>query len=372
MGSFEHYMNVNGRMLRLGYTTGTCAVLASKGAVYALLSGKAPDIISVMTPKGIRVDVESAECFIDGDAAVCAVRKDAGDDKDATDGILIYARVERQEKKDVVITGGEGIGLVTKPGLDQKVGEAAINSVPRREIREAVLSVMDELLYEGGMKITISAPGGEEIAKKTFNPKLGIEGGISIIGTSGIVEPMSLAAFSDAMRLQIRQETALGNRELIFVPGNYGLDHLCREGIDKSGRPVVVISNFIGDAIDEAVSCKATRLLIVGHAGKLVKCAAGIMNTHSSVADGRAEVFAAHAALCGSGEETVRRIFASLTSDECIEILKSEGMLEAVMTSIMKAIYERLSDRAGSKMKLGVIMFSNVYGTLGRIGDTDI
>lgn len=365
-------MNVNGRMLRLGYTTGTCAVLAAKGAAMALFSGSVPERIRVMTPKGIPVETVPSKCYMDGDAAVCAVKKDAGDDKDATDGILIYAKVERIPDRDIVIRGGEGIGVVTKPGLDQPVGEPAINSGPRSQIREAVLSVMDELSIDEGIRIIISAPEGVEIAQRTFNPKLGIEGGISIIGTSGIVEPMSLSAFSDAMRLSIRQEAAMGNKELIFVPGNYGMDYLRREGLDKSPRPVVMISNFFGDALDEASACGISGLLIVGHAGKLVKCAAGIMNTHSSMADGRAEVFASHAALAGGDKDMIGRLMSSLTSDECIEILKEAGLLKEVMDSILEKAYRHLSDRAGKDIRLGVIMFSNVHGTLGSIGEVNI
>lgn len=372
MGSFEHYKNVNGKSLRLGYTTGTCAVLAAKGAAYALLSGTLPDRIRVMTPKGIEVEVLPFECFFEDGCAVCGVKKDAGDDVDMTDGLVIYAAVERIPSKEVLIEGGEGIGTVTKPGLDQRVGEAAINSVPRQKIREVLLSAADDFSYSGGFKVTVSAPGGEEIAKKTFNPRLGIKGGISIIGTSGIVEPMSLSAFADAVRLEIRQEAAQGQKRMIFVFGNYGMDHLRREGLDGKGIPVVMISNFVGDAIDEAVSCGVRHLVIAGHAGKLVKCAAGIMNTHSSVADGRREVFVTHAALCGASAETAGKLYGAVTSDESIRILKEEGIFVETMDLIMKSVYERLCERAGGDMKLGVIMFSNQYGTLGRIGEVEI
>ena len=372
MGSFEHYKNVNGKKLRLGYTTGTCAVLAAKGAAYALLSGMVPNRIRVMTPKGIEVEVEPAECFFKGGCAVCGVKKDAGDDVDVTDGLIIYASVERIASKEILIEGGVGIGTVTKPGLDQKVGQAAINSVPRQQIKEVMLSVADEFSFQEGFKVVISAPGGEEISAKTFNPKLGITGGISIIGTGGIVEPMSLSAFSDAMRLEIRQKAAMGCKKMIFVPGNYGRDYLKREGLEKEGVPVVMISNFMGDALDEAVSCGVLHTVIAGHAGKLVKCAAGIMNTHSSMADGRAEVFVTHAALCGASLEILHSLFDSVTSDECVRILKEAGLLKETMASVMKSVYERLCARAGKDMKLGVIMFSNEYGTLGRMGEFDL
>ncbi len=369
MASFEHYINVNKRKLRLGFTTGTCAVLAAKGAVYALLAKNAPKKLSVMTPKGIAVELEPEECCVRDNEGFCSVKKDGGDDRDATDGLLICANAARIPQKEVIIKGGEGIGIITKAGLDRPVGDAAINSVPRREISRAVYTIMDEYGISGGFIITISAPEGKEAAKKTFNEKLGVVGGISIIGTSGIVEPMSLSAYSDAMRLQIRQAAAEGEKDFIFVLGNYGLDYLKKEGYDRDSRPVIMISNFIGDAIDEAVLCKAESLLIIGHAGKLVKTAAGIMNTHSSLADGRAEVFAAHAALCGADKHTVQRLMDAATADACIEILRDEGIDAETLSSIIKAVYSRISERAGEGIRTGIIMFSEKYGELGKIGD---
>ncbi len=372
MTAFEHYINVKGRKLRLGYTTGTCAVLAAKGAVYALLKGSCPSSLSVMTPKGIPVESEPYEAFAEADRGVCGIKKDGGDDRDVTDGLIIYALAVRIRDKDVVIKGGKGIGKVTKPGLDRPVGDAAINSVPRREIRSNVLKIMEEEGYDGGIEITIYAPKGEEAAKKTFNEKLGVVGGISIIGSSGIVEPMSLKAYSDAVRLEIRQKAALGHRKLIFVLGNYGLDHLKDEGIGDGNIPVIVISNFIGDAIDEAAADGIEGILIVGHAGKLVKTAAGIMDTHSSNADGRVEVFAAHAALMGGDKELIKKIMESVTTDACIELIKEAGIYDETMQSIINAAYRRISERAGSGIKAGIIMFSEKYGRLGKAGEIDL
>ena len=192
--AFEHYVQSGGKRLRCGFTTGTCAALAAAGAARLLLTGKAPETVSLVTPKGISVEVPLEQCAWTESRAVCAVRKDAGDDIDVTDGLLIFAAVEFSREPGIAIDGGEGVGRVTKPGLDQPVGAAAINHVPRQMIRAALEDVCGALCCQRGLRVTISVPGGAEIAAKTFNPNLGIVGGISILGTSGIVEPMSMQA----------------------------------------------------------------------------------------------------------------------------------------------------------------------------------
>ena len=223
--AFEHYVRSGAKRLRCGYTTGTCAALAASGAAELLLTGSAPGTVGLRTPKGLFVEVEPDRCETDGTAAVCAVKKDAGDDPDVTDGLLVCARVERTAS-GIEIDGGVGVGRVTKPGLDQPVGAAAINRVPREMIRAALEHVCAETGYGGGLNVTIFVPEGEAAAEKTFNPMLGITGGISILGTSGIVEPMSQQAIVDTVAIQIRQAAATGSKRLILAPGNYGLDFL--------------------------------------------------------------------------------------------------------------------------------------------------
>ncbi|MBO5556184.1 MAG: cobalamin biosynthesis protein CbiD, partial [Oscillospiraceae bacterium] len=304
-------------------------------------------------------------CRRDGDRASCAVRKDAGDDPDVTDGLLIFATVEKTEQ-GIAIDGGAGIGRVTKPGLDQPVGAAAINSVPRRMIDEAVTAVCEDLGYEGGLRVVISAPGGEEIAHKTFNPMLGIQGGISILGTSGIVEPMSEQAIVDTLALEIRQARAQGARRLILTPGNYGRDYLARELGALEAFPVVKCSNFVGEAIDLCALEGLQEVLLVGHVGKLVKLAGGVMNTHSHVADCRRELFCAHAALCGGSRELCRALMAQVTSDGCLQLLEEAGLREAVMDSLLPEIQAVLHRRAGDKLRIGALLFSNEFGSLGQ------
>ena len=362
--SFEHSIRSGSRQLRCGYTTGTCAALAASGAAELLLGGVLPESMGLLTPKGWRVETELLDGSLTGETARCAVKKDAGDDPDVTDGMLVYASVTRT-RQGISIDGGEGVGRVTKPGLDQPVGAAAINSVPRRMITAAVEAVCAAHSYAGGLAITISIPGGEERAKQTFNPQLGIEGGLSVLGTSGIVEPMSEQALLDTIALAVRQAAASGADRLLLTPGNYGADYLKDRLPELETLPAVKFSNFLGDAIDLAVSEGFSRALIVGHIGKLVKLAGGIMNTHSRVADCRMELFCAHAALCGADTALCRALMEQVSSDGCLALLEGAGLREPVMESLLAAMQRHLDRRSGGQIRLGVLCFSNEYGFLG-------
>lgn len=364
--SFDHYIQSGGRRLRCGYTTGTCAALAAQGAARLLLTGQAPERVSLRTPKGWVVEVPVEAPRLEGGTAFCSVTKDGGDDIDATHGLLITAAVTRQPGEEITLRGGEGVGRVTKPGLDQPVGEWAINSVPRRMIYEAVDSVRQALDEPGGLLVTISVPGGREAARKTFNPHLGVEGGISILGTSGIVEPMSVQALVDTMALELRQAAAGGACRLVLTPGNYGMDFLKSGTLDLPGQvPVVRCSNFVGEALDSARLEGFHEILLVGHIGKFVKLAGGIFNTHSRWADGRTEIFCAHAALCGADRETSQALMDSATADRCLEILAEKQLREPVLASLLSAIQRHLDRRAGEDLQTGAVLFSNQYGLLG-------
>jgi cobalt-precorrin-5B (C1)-methyltransferase len=362
---FEHYIQKGSRMLRLGFTTGTCAALAAKAAAETLLSGEAAGIVGLTTPKRLTVQVpveetERGDCFV-----CCSVCKDAGDDPDITNGVLVYAKVSKTDRPGIEIDGGDGIGRVTRPGLDQPVGAAAINSVPRRMITDAVQSVCDSLFYEGGLSVVISIPEGARLAARTFNPKLGIEGGLSILGTSGIVEPMSTQALIDTIGLEFRALAAAGHRSVVLTPGNYGKQFLATHPFLEAA-PTIKCSNYIGDALDFAVFCEFSRILLVGHLGKLVKLAGGIMNTHSSSADCRMEILTAHAALAGADRVTAAALMDAVSNDACVEILDRCGLREAVMSSLLSKIQEQLSRRVGDQAAIGAVIFSNQYGLLGR------
>lgn len=360
---FEHYIRKDGRNLRLGYTTGSCAVLAAKAATRMLLAGRLEHAASIVTPKGLTVDVELVDAKLTEHAASCAVKKFAGDDPDVTDGVLVYAEATRSPA-GVAIDGGVGVGRVTRPGLDQPVGQAAINRVPRLLIDREVRAVCDEMDYDGGVSVVISVPDGERLAARTFNPNLGITGGLSIIGTSGIVMPMSNQAIIDTVGVEMRMHRASGARDVVIVPGNYGED-FARTLPALAGLPVVKCSNFIGEALDMAAEWGFARILLVGHLGKLVKLAGGIMDTHSRVADCRLELLALHAALAGIASDGMQRILDAVAVDEGVAILDESGLREKVIASLLERIDHHLRLRLRDGARAGAILFTNGAGLLG-------
>lgn len=363
--AFEHYLTSGQKRLRMGYTTGTSAALAAMAATEMIFTREQPETVSLMTPKGLTVDVvpHSATRLSDHEAR-CGVIKDAGDDPDVTDGLEILATVRLIAEPDYIFRAGPGVGTVTLPGLDQAPGEAAINTVPRQMIQAAVSAVCDRYGHAGGAEIEISIPGGEEIAKKTFNPQLGITGGLSILGTSGIVEPMSEQALIDTIELELRRARADGHRKVILTPGNYGSDFIELKKLNRSGLPQVKISNFFGNALDLAAVNGFEEVYLVSHIGKIIKLAAGIMNTHSKMADGRREVFCTHAALAGAKRELIQELFTAATTDACLDLLETAGLKAEVMETVGEAIDLQLRRRASEHYEVAAIVFSNVHGVL--------
>ena len=360
----EHFVAVGQQTMRCGYTTGTCAAAAALAAAKALLNGEFPAQVTIDTPAGIAVTVEIVDLELTADHAACAVKKDGGDDIDATSGAKIRAVVSRIPA-GIEIDGGAGVGRVTKAGLDQPVGAAAINSTPRRMIGEQMEAVMAKAGYTGGLRAVISVPEGEALAKRTFNPRLGIVGGISILGTSGIVKPMSEAALLDSLYLEMDQRRAAGVEDLLLTPGNYG-ESFAREVLSLNLHRWCMCSNYLGAAIDHAAGAGFRSVLVVGHLGKLIKAAAGCMNTHSKTADARRETLTAHAALAGADRALLRALFDSPTTDAGVELLKQAGLLEPVMASIGEALDGQLKRRAGERLAIEALFFSNQYGILGK------
>ena len=361
----EEYLIKDGKKLRLGYTTGSCAAAAAKAAAWMLLTGQRKEQIQIRTPKGITLDLQVCDIRMEPEKVSCAIEKDSGDDPDVTKGMHITATVSRRREPGALIDGGKGVGRVTKPGLDQPVGNAAINSVPRQMIRENVDEVCRAADYHGGLDVVISAPGGEEIARKTFNPRLGIEGGISILGTSGIVEPMSEEALVGSIQVEIRQKVASGARYLLVTPGNYGETFL-REHMTLPFSESVKCSNFVGQTIDMAQQLGVKGILFVAHIGKFVKVAAGIMNTHSRWADGRGEILAANALRAGISREAALEILEAATTEEALSVVIREGLLDAVMEQLTTRIHDHLNRRGGGKMLLAAVLYSNQWGYLGQ------
>ncbi len=363
----------NNRKLALGYTSGSCAAAAAKAAATMLFSGQTVTSIELPTPKGIILHLEILNASFQKDTAICAVKKNSGDDPDVTNGTLVYARVSfgnTGKERIVTIDGGIGVGRITKPGLEQKIGEAAINKVPRQMITEAVLEMMEEYDYYGEIFVEILIPEGVELAKKTFNPRLGIEGGISVLGTSGIVEPMSEEALIASIRVEMKMHRKNGAKYLVISPGNYGTAYLS-QNFPIHLEKAVKCSNFLGETIDMAVELEYRGILFVSHIGKFIKAAGGIMNTHSRCADARMEILAANALRAGAPLEVLKNVLVSITTEEGLGILKQAGYLETTMKQIMEKIKFYLNNRAYGNLELACLVFSNELGELGRFGDIE-
>ena len=355
--------------LRKGFTTGSCGAAAAKAALYMLLTGSVKDEIEIITPGGAVFRTEVKDIFREGNRVRCAVVKDGGDDPDVTTGLHVTAEVRAEERGDgaleIQIEGGPGVGRVTLPGLDQPVGKAAINRVPRQMIEKELSEVAELLDFRGRIRVILSVPGGEAAAERTFNPRLGIEGGISILGTTGIVEPMSTRAILDTIRVELNQRKALGDRIAAVSPGNYGLNFM-QETYGYDLNRSVKCSNYVGDTVDMVREMDFRGMLLTGHIGKLIKVSGGIMNTHSKEGDARMELLAAGVIRAGGSTDTLRGILNCRVTEEALGIIQTESpaLLRKSMESVMDRILYYLRKRAGEELPVECILYSNEFGLL--------
>ena len=351
---------------RLGYTTGSCAAAAAKAAAWMLLTGRECRHVTLTVPKGLTLELELRDIRRGEEFVSCAVEKDSGDDPDVTRGTLIYAQVSRRKLPGITIDGGTGIGRVTRRGLDQPVGAAAINSVPREMIRTNLEEVCRLTDYPGGLSVVISAPEGAALAQKTFNPRLGIQGGISILGTTGIVEPMSEQALVDTIRVELRQRRAEGQDYVLLTPGNYGCDFI-QQTLSLDPAAAVQVSNFIGEALDLCRELGFRGALLIGHIGKLTKVAGGMLNTHSRYGDCRMEILAAQAGAAGLSPAGIREVLGCVACDDALRVLRENGVYEAALSRLLERIGYHLA-RRGGELETGAMVFSKEYGLLGETG----
>lgn len=370
--------------LKRGYTTGSCAAAATKAAAIASLTAKNPRQVKIKLPNGESLIIPVQD-FEKGDNwASCAVQKYSGDDPDVTAGSLIYSKVEflpldaglpdkaleieGDDRIKIQLLAGEGVGIVTKPGLACGVGEPAINPVPRKMIAGEAYKIAREKNFKGLIRITISVAGGQELAEKTFNPRLGILGGISILGSTGRVEPMSEQALIETILAEISVKRAEGRKVAILTPGNYGLAFLDAE-YKIPDRSTIKISNFLGEALDMVGEKDFEAVLFSAHLGKLIKVAGGVMNTHSKYGDYRMEILASYAHKCGLEERLLRQIHDCTMVDEALRILDEAGKKDQVMQAVVegadRAIKKRLEGK-GAKPLTAVMTFSNKYGLLAK------
>ncbi len=409
-GLEEYFVIKDNKKMRFGYTTGSCAAAAAKAAATMLFAKEELPVVELLTPKGIRIWLEVLDVKRGQDSVSCAIRKDGGDDPDVTSGLLVYADVslceveeaerlqqvflhEKQEnaergaadgsekngreqmvnieevsviRKAVVgITAKEGVGIITLPGLEQPIGAPAINKVPRSMIEKEVQAVCEKYGYSDGISVCIRVPEGADTAKKTFNPRLGIQGGISILGTSGIVEPMSEKALISSIEVEMKQKASGGKQYLLIAPGNYGLQYLSGH-FPFEAEEAVKCSNYVGQTIDFAVNMGLKGILFVAHIGKFIKVAGGIMNTHSRDADARMEIMAACALRAGADAETANQILAAVTTDEGLAILKQTPFWEKTLQIITEKAAYYLNHRAQGQLQIGAVLYSNAMGELGR------
>ncbi len=343
--------DIDSNGMRSGYTTGSCSAAASKAAAVILQKGEIINEVEITLPGGKKVVFPIKDVIKTENKVKVGIVKDAGDDPDITNGVTIWSEVEFKGK-GIVINGGEGIGRVTKPGLAVPVGEAAINPVPYKMIKDEVSKV---LKTNRNIEIVISVHEGEKLAKRTLNPKLGIKGGISILGTTGIVRPMSDEAYINSLLPQIDQTTALGFDHIVFTPGGMGNRIAESKGINPD--LIAQTSNYIGKMLDGALERDIKGIILFGHIGKLVKIAAGIFNTHSKVADARKETLAAYAALQGASQKIIKVVMESNTAEEAVDIFIKND-LEIVFEKLAEAISNRAVEYCSGELKIGTVIYS--------------
>ncbi|MPM49540.1 Cobalt-precorrin-5B C(1)-methyltransferase [bioreactor metagenome] len=372
----KEYVYIDGKKYRRGYTTGSCAAAAAKASAYMFFTNKKIENINIDTPKGIPLTLKVKNIELKDKYTICSIEKDGGDDIDATHTMDIFAKAEliSREDEDIIVTGGVGIGIVTKKGLSVDVGKSAINPVPMKMIRREVNKVLGEnnklLNKDKSLKITIFAPQGEEIAKKTFNPRLGIVGGISILGTTGIVEPMSEEGWKKSLSIELEMKKAQGMDTIILVPGNHG-EEFIRDYMKIDMNNCVRMSNFVGYMLNEAKRLGFKKILMAGHIGKFIKISAGIFNTHSKVCDARNEIMIANLALMGADLDFLKGINKCVTAEGAVEIIDKSNYTE-IYNILCNKCKERAEEYLNEDIQVEVYMFRMDKSLLGKSINADL
>lgn len=359
----NQYELVNGKNLKCGFTTGSTAAAAAKAATELLINNEYYENIELILPSGQKLIIETKFLEKHENYALCSIIKDAGDDPDITNGVEIFVKVCKTKENEVKIKGGIGVGKVTKKGLAIEIGESAINPVPRQMIIENLNEYIKDRDF--GLEVEVSVPNGEALTKRTLNGKLGIIGGISILGTTGIVKPMSEEAFKKSIDIEFDVILSeFEKKEIVFTFGNYGK----KFAIEKLGineKEILITSNFLGYLLERASNKNIEKIKIIGNIGKVIKVAGGIFHTHSRVADGRLEILTANALLCGEKRENLIKIMNSNTTEEAIDYIENKEVFSFLADKV-KEKCEQFTKRCGKDIIVDVLIFSNEIGELGR------
>ncbi|HET6517997.1 MAG TPA: cobalt-precorrin-5B (C(1))-methyltransferase [Nitrosopumilaceae archaeon] len=342
--------------LRKGFTTGTCATAAAKAAILSIIKQQKIRDVNVTLPKGNFIKIKIEACKFSTNSARCSVIKDGGDDPDVTHGAEIIADVCLNENSgQVEITGGDGVGIVTKPGLGLEINKPAINPVPKQMINSNLNEVAKEILSKNGIKIIISVPKGKELALKTDNPRLGIVGGISILGTSGIVIPYSTASFAASIRQNLDVSLALGNNIVVLTTGGRS-EEFSKKLVDLPEHCFVKMGDFSGYTIQQCAKKGIKKAYVVGFIGKISKMAMGIKQTHVKGSKVNMDFLAELAKDSGANENLVSQIKKANTARHVQEIIQ-ENKLDEFFTKICSKVYEHMVEYSENKVELEIVLY---------------
>ncbi len=346
----------NKKTLRTGFTTGTSATAASKAAILSIINQSKIQNIEVKLPKGKTIMIPIHFCEFGKEKARCSVIKDGGDDPDVTHGAEIIVDLSLTDKKnEIIIEGGEGVGIVTKPGLGLEINKAAINPVPKKMIIENLREVGENILKNHGIQVIISVPKGKELGPKTDNPRIGILHGISILGTSGIVIPFSTASYAASIRQNLDVSIAMGNDTVVLTTGGRSED-FARKIIELPDHCFVQMGDFSGYTIQQCSKKNIKKAFIVGFIGKLAKMAAGVKQTHVKGSKIDMKFLANLAQNCGANETIIKKILAANTARHVSEIIK-ENKIEGFFSQICTETYSHMKKLSDDKVSLEVILF---------------
>lgn len=355
----------SGQKLRTGFTTGTCATAAAKAALVSIITKKRIESIEILLPKDKIITINVASCRFDNNTARCSVIKDGGDDPDVTHGAEIIADLQITDHSgQIEIDGGIGVGRVTKPGLGLQIGSAAINPTPKKMLIQNLTEIGKEILQKNGIRVIVSVPKGTEIAPKTDNPRLGIMGGISILGTTGIVVPYSTASFAASIRQSLDVTIAMGDSTVVLTTGGRSEDY-ARKEISLPDHCFVQMGDFSGYTIQQCAKKSIKTAHVAGFVGKLTKIAMGVKQTHVKGSKVDMDFLADLAKDCNANNKTIDEIKKANTARHVQEII-IENKIDGFFVGLCKRAYEQMRMHSENKVEIKVILFDFDGSILGR------